>query len=375
MSAIAVLPERDTSVRFYRPELDALRFFAFLGVYASHALVFPPEVWHELHLPETFSAIPRAGAYGVDLFFLLSAYLITELLLREKEAAGSLNVRKFYIRRILRIWPLYFVFLFVCMIPVLNPGREFTWKYLAAFLLLCGNWAVAIWGWGGRVVNSLWSVSVEEQFYLLWAPVVARLSRRNIILAAIAMLEVANLARIGIPYLFPQVKAMFFWTSTITRLDPIAIGILIAVLLKGRIPTFAGWQRALMSLAGIGLIVTVEILSRRPGHSILLQNELYTITAFACALIFCSTLGIRTTLPGWLIYLGKISYGLYVFHLLGVFLTDRLLLIPNGLERGALRALISMAFIIGMASLSYRYLEMPFLRLKDKFTRVPSRPV
>ena len=374
MSATAVLPEREISARFYRPELDALRFFAFLGVFSSH-LVYPPEFWQKLHLPEIVNEVPKAGAYGVDLFFLLSAYLITELLLREKEASGSLNVRNFYIRRILRIWPLYFLFIFVCMIPALNPGREFTWKYLVMFLLLSGNWAFAIYGWAGHIVNPLWSVSVEEQFYLCWAPVVARLSRRKIMLVAITMLEIANLARIGIPFFFPQVKAMFFWTCTITHLDPIAIGILIAVLLKGRIPSFPAWQRALMWLTGSGLLVAVEVLSDLPNHSILLRNELYTVAALACALIFFSILGASAKLPGWLIYLGKISYGLYVVHLLGVVLADHLLVMPNGPKRVVLRLILSMAFIIGMASLSYRYLETPFLRLKDRFARVASRPV
>jgi peptidoglycan/LPS O-acetylase OafA/YrhL len=375
MSAIAVRPEREISVRFYRPELDALRFFAFFGVYASHALVYSPVVWHELHLPETMNYVMKAGAYGVDLFFLLSAYLITELLLREKETSGSVNVRNFYIRRILRIWPLYFLFIFVCLIPALNPGREFTWKYLATFLLLCGNWAVAIYGWGGRIVNSLWSVSVEEQFYLCWAPVVARLSRRKIIVAAIIMLEIANLARIGIPFFFPYLKPMFFWTCTITHLDPIAVGILIAVLLNGRIPSLPAWQRAIMFLAGTALIVGIEILSTLPNHSILLRNGLYTVAALACALIFFSVFGIKTSLPRWLIYLGKISYGLYVVHLLGVFLADESLRMPDGLKRGFLRPIVSMVFIVGLASLSYRYLESPFLRLKDRFTRVASRPV
>src|SRR5947207_1159181 len=95
--------------RFYRPELDGLRFFAFLAVYINHTLLLDPargELWKR-----ALGSIGTAGAFGVDLFFALSAYLITELLLREQKARGRIDVPAFYLRRMLRIWPLYFVFL------------------------------------------------------------------------------------------------------------------------------------------------------------------------------------------------------------------------------------------------------------------------
>jgi peptidoglycan/LPS O-acetylase OafA/YrhL len=99
---------------FYRPELDVLRFFAFLSVFVYHTLYVPLDHLVGRGVPMWFAqlqvGISRAGAYGVDLFFALSAYLITELLLREKEYRGTLDVKSFYIRRILRIWPLYYVF-------------------------------------------------------------------------------------------------------------------------------------------------------------------------------------------------------------------------------------------------------------------------
>jgi peptidoglycan/LPS O-acetylase OafA/YrhL len=89
--------------RFYLPELDSLRFFAFLGVFIAH--VSPISSLRPLYALPIFAA-----GFGVDLFFTLSAFLITELLMREKERFGSLNVGAFYTRRILRIWPLYFTY-------------------------------------------------------------------------------------------------------------------------------------------------------------------------------------------------------------------------------------------------------------------------
>ena len=106
---------RAATARFYHPELDQLRFFAFLMVFLHHAFPHQPEFWTKLGVPgpiaQVLSGIGATGAFGVSLFFVLSSYLITELLLREKELIGTLDVKSFYVRRILRIWPLYFFFL------------------------------------------------------------------------------------------------------------------------------------------------------------------------------------------------------------------------------------------------------------------------
>jgi peptidoglycan/LPS O-acetylase OafA/YrhL len=368
--------------RFYRPELDALRFFAFLGVYAYHFWGHPPTFptfFVKLLLPGFVVKVSQAGEFGVDLFFLLSAYLITEVLLREKESRGSLNVGNFYIRRILRIWPLYFAFLAVSLIPVLNPGHTLTWKHMAMFLLLSGNWSVILLGWPYHSMASpLWSVSVEEQFYLGWAPLVGRLSRRMIVWAAVGMLCVANLTRVVIVLAWPHASKDAIRTNTFARLDPIAVGILLAVLLNGRIPLLRAWQRVALLATGTGILIAVgtwcNTLVPRSVSGRLDLPEFPAVT-LGCALIFLSVLGIKTRLPQWLVYLGKISYGLYVVHILGAFLADAVLVMPGGLRRAALRHLLSMAFTIGMASLSYHFLETPFLRRKNRFANVPSRPV
>lgn len=94
---------------FYRPELDSLRFFAFLMVFLSHSDRFVPASYFSTRIWRAINAILTTGSWGVDLFFVLSAYLITELLRREKEATGKVHIGSFYARRILRIWPLYFL--------------------------------------------------------------------------------------------------------------------------------------------------------------------------------------------------------------------------------------------------------------------------
>jgi peptidoglycan/LPS O-acetylase OafA/YrhL len=177
----AVESARTTTARFYHPELDALRFFAFLMVFLHHAFPHQPEFWTKLGVPSVLATalagIGATGAFGVSLFFVLSAYLITELLLREKEQVGSLDVKSFYVRRILRIWPLYFFFLALAVaLQWVVPGQHMGWRAGLAFSALAGNWYIVFIGFPSSVIFPLWSVSIEEQFYLTWPLVVRRAS-------------------------------------------------------------------------------------------------------------------------------------------------------------------------------------------------------
>jgi len=182
---------------FYRPELDILRFFAFLGVYLSHSLRHDPAQLMKSHITEKaallLAAIASSGRFGVQLFFLLSGYLITSLLLREKEVTGHINVRAFYVRRILRIWPLYF---FVLTLAALWPwSGRLPLSYFAGFLLLAGNWIVVLFGVADSWAIILWSVSIEEQFYLLWPLGMKFFSRRGWLYTALGLIATANLVR------------------------------------------------------------------------------------------------------------------------------------------------------------------------------------
>ena len=121
-----------TQPRFYRPELDGLRFYAFLGVFVCHALPNEAKFYSGMHLPMPWlwAAVVRSGAAGVDLFFVLSAFLITSLLLRERQETGKISLRLFYIRRILRIWPLYFLVVVLgVMLAHTPPGTKHSFWY------------------------------------------------------------------------------------------------------------------------------------------------------------------------------------------------------------------------------------------------------
>src|SRR5215475_9058782 len=142
MTVVVEIPRATTAPvraeRFYRPELDVLRFFAFLGVFIFHAAPRTMDFYNAAGYPQWLSRllIPTfgAGAYGVDLFFALSAYLITSLLLRERSATGTLDMRSFYLRRILRIWPLYLAFVaFAGLAALVIPDQKLPLRYVLGY--------------------------------------------------------------------------------------------------------------------------------------------------------------------------------------------------------------------------------------------------
>ncbi len=367
----------DTGRSFYRPELDCLRFFAFFSVLVYHTLSGDPAYYAARHVPFglLISSAASAGRFGVDLFFLLSAYLITELLLREREKTGSLDLRAFYVRRILRIWPLYFLALLIgILLPRLDPSQEFPWRYLGAFVLLSGNWIYSFGGYFQSVMMVLWSVCFEEQFYLVWPAVISRTQRRKGLLYASGVLlvvaEVSRLALLDHARTLGSEVAIF--TNTLTRLDPLALGIAIAAILHKRNFSISWFTR--LGLFAIGALIWLAA-----GHyyslSVAYMMLGYPGVAAGALLIFLAMLGSGVS-TGWLRYLGRISYGLYVFHGFALYLVYKAL-------HGSVHNLTTfvyywsfgLALTVAMAALSYRFFESPFLRLKERFTYVKSRPV
>jgi peptidoglycan/LPS O-acetylase OafA/YrhL len=347
-------PAAALPARFHRPELDVLRFGAFLLVFLHHAL--PHETASYSGVPralaQILAAVGRAGALGVDLFFALSAYLITELLLREHRWTGRLDVRAFYIRRALRIWPLYFFALLILapLMRFVDPSDVMPASYTAAFVLLAGNWVCAFGGYPASSLALLWSVSIEEQFYLAW-PWVLRTNPQRISALAIAMLAIACITRTVLAaggVVHPGV-----WCNTLARLDPIAGGALVAFTLRGGRPRWGRGRRMVVIAAGLFGLLAIGGFRGHDGWGSVVT---YPAAAASAIAILYGTLGLGLKNAA-LGYLGKISFGLYVFHVAA------LRIVPNAI--GAL------ALTILAAVVSYRFLETPFLRLKERrFARV-----
>ena len=367
--------------RFYRPELDALRFFAFLGVFIFHAAPRTMDFYVAAGVPRLVGnlliSICGAGAYGVDLFFALSAYLITSLLLRERTATSALDLRGFYLRRILRIWPLYLAFVtFAALAALVIPEQRLPWHYVVGYCLLAGNWGYVLYGLPASFAIPLWTVSIEEQFYLAWPLAVRRASVRMMAAIAVGMLVLAHAWRVWLAISAAPVDVMEY--NTFTRLDPIALGILIA-LFSHKLPRFSQRHRITLLCVSIAIWIATyafSVSSNPPRLSTWRLALGHPITAIASATMLLSVMGSQHALlrNRTLLYLGKISYGLYVLHEFAHYCAAGLIHAYSPLTV-IMQSLVALAFTILLAAASYRWLESPFLRLKERFTQVQSRPI
>jgi peptidoglycan/LPS O-acetylase OafA/YrhL len=316
------------------------------------------------------------------LFFALSAYLITTLLLREKEIRGSLDVKSFYLRRILRIWPLYFSFVaFAISLNWLGlRSQNLTAPYIVGYATLAGNWIYVFYGLPNSVAIPLWSVSIEEQFYLLWPLAVRRCSRRMMACVACVLLIAGSCYTAALMFLTKHTLPGYSLEyNTFARLDPIALGILLALLFAYKTPSLSAIKRAGLFSLGAAIWIIVSRYCEFKVHSP--ANVLDNIVgrpaiALATVAILVATLGAR----GFLInratlYLGKISYGLYVIHAFGLLVAVKLLAHYRVPFASVVVAIAGLFFTIVLAALSYRWLEAPFLSLKGRFTHVESRHV
>jgi peptidoglycan/LPS O-acetylase OafA/YrhL len=373
----ASMTPRAKARRFYQPELDGLRFYAFLGVFICHTLPFDGSLYHRFHLPLPWlwGAGAKAGAAGVDLFFALSAFLITSLLLREREEQGGISLRHFYLRRILRIWPLYFLLIAVgVVIAHTVPGQNLPWYYVAGYLLFAGNWVHAVCGRPVSVCSPLWTVSIEEQFYLIWPVLMQLLRRRGMVAAAVITVVLATASRVA--FLLAGWSGGFLYYGSISRCDSLAFGMLLA-LFADRLPRLGRATRWLLLISGLaGWVISSAWLNEQPGPVDMRMVFGRLIVAVPAAAILLSCLYSRSVLVrgSWVVGLGKISYGLYVWHLTALLIVTMMFRPLWGWQLLAVKV-IGFGVTIVLAWASYRWIESPFLRLKDKFATVLSRPV
>ena len=368
------VPEIDASSEqktkpFYRPELDAVRLFAFLGVFSAHM--------PDLH-NRSWSVFIDTMRFGVPLFFLLSAYLITDLLRRETDRTGSVHLAKFYTRRVLRIWPLYFLIITIgVVVGLFYTPWAVTLGWVASALLLWSNFFVIMFGApASPFVGALWSISVEEQFYIL-VPGLAKIGGQKAI-------NVLSVCLIVVAYVYDWNRGLIegnhLALDSVNMFQFFAAGTLLANLLKGRVPSFSVPTRLLVFATGMGL----WLLGTKLGVTVRFSPHatrwipLYGWAAVLAGtlLIFVAFLGASAnfTFPKSILYLGTISYGLYIYHG-SVIAIMEILMKPLLVHRGAavVLSVLSLGITVVVAAASYKWVERPFILLKKRFELVKSK--
>ncbi|MBN1453734.1 MAG: acyltransferase [Anaerolineales bacterium] len=363
----------------YYPELDSLRFFAFLVVLVHHApYVKSIPLWKNLSL---------YGWMGVDLFLCLSAFLFARLLFVEYQEKGNINVGYFYLRRALRIWPLYFIFLGVMLIITIlfNGWNSVVMQRFIGMLTFTDNLASATMGYNTAILYSahIWTISYEEQFYLIIPWVLRKFyqikkSTTGVILVG-AML-IGMLIRALFIYL--QFDHPVIWVLPVTHFESIFGGLMVGLgLFDKPLKKIPGW---LLLLAGIFALYWVTSL---PNVNLIQWRLMYTypLIGIGTSLILFAVMRGNLGFISYLFknkilgYLGKISYGLYVFHFVGLELARNLtsIYISEGrlLVYPATVLLLSLIITVAISMASYQFLERPFLRLKERFTFIKSRPI
>jgi peptidoglycan/LPS O-acetylase OafA/YrhL len=355
--------------RYYRPELDALRFFAFACVFCDHLTSRRPWLQH----------IADTGEFGMCVFFMLSAYLIVTILLREREATGTVSWKNFAIRRILRIWPLYFAVLFlVFVLGQYWHAAHFNRGALIAFSIMLGNLYILHRGWVVGAITPLWSISVEEQFYLA-VPLLARFtSRKGMTVICLGTIVFAYfvllwLGRQG------ATPVGGVWVNSFVQFQFFAVGGLVALWHpQAKISILA---RCPLALGGLGLwhISTLHFHLRSGSPSNPKQLVCgYFLVLIGTTMIFLSILGIEGRIPQPLVYLGKISYGLYVFHEVMIYLIlDSSQLLPPMYyfqEHRAIAIPLVFCLTVATAATSYHFFERPILKFKERFETIRTRP-
>jgi len=346
--------------------LDGLRCLSILAVIWSHA--------GRAYEGPLASLLTRGG-FGVDLFFIISGFLITTLMLREREANGFVSLRRFYMRRALRIFPLYFAVLglYIAMIAIAHRGRSEDaafWSNLPYFATYTYNIKDPFFLHHGIFGHS-WSLATEEQFYLLW-PLLFVLAPRWAqvgVLACVIGLDIA--------YSFPSQMIPLEQQPLSTRIlaalsSPICLGVLLALTLHGRRGFAVLWRVLGWRWAGpVFLVGLLAALAAWRQVGFLYSTPLAWIAAVglvgSCVIREDNAMAVvlRWKPAAWI---GLVSYGLYLLHPLALGIAQRMLM-KLGLDGSMGVALFVGTVLVAsvIAGASYYIFERPFLRLKERF--------
>ena len=340
------------------PQLDAVRGVAILLVMLHNI----GEKYPSFHLQFLF----KNGWMGVDLFFVLSGFLITGILLDTKRSKGYF--KNFYVRRCLRIWPLYFsllLFMFA-ILPALRPSEAHTifeksspWW---AFPLFLQNFLIPISTNAAGPLGVTWSLAIEEQFYVIWPVVVRFCSRAWLYRIAITELCLSPALRF-----YLSVHHVYLYTNVFCRLDGLMAGALLALVIRSE--SFVPSRFIRLAWFSFFMAAPLAFVSEFLNAGwIVFSLTAVASAAFVYLSLFSSPRWLRMILRNkFLVYTGTISYGLYLLHKIPIGFVESFRLDRHPF----LALLLILVTAYAMATLSWNLLEKPFLRLKRYFEARP----
>ena len=361
-------------LRPFMPELDSLRGVAVLAVLFYHGFYWGIDLSHFSHAKKMFLTAMWTGRLGVNLFFVLSGFLITGLLVDSRDRQDY--YRRFYVRRILRIVPAYLLTLAILLI-----SRAAPLNFVILSLLYLSNltplFGVAI------AYPVLWSLAVEEHFYLIWPAIVRKISNRALMAVCVLIIVASPLLRLISFYIAQRHGWVsyeifnFTWNSA----DGLACGALLTIFLRDFSPSRSGLRQFVViafflpiavSVAGVRLGVFSRLTAAGAALQVVPPHLAFVALLVAFLLFGSGPYRQRFRSPA-LEFFGHISYGLYLYHLL--FFNAFEWLLNHGYIRRldidpfwglAIRFLLLGTLAVLAAYLSRKYLEEPFLRLKKK---------
>lgn len=361
----------------YYKNLDASRFFAFLFVFPAHCFISSDEAVLNSELFRFFYERGKTGLLGLEYFFVLSAFLITSIILREVGENGKLNVKNFLIRRTLRVWPLYYLMIAAAFTIAIvssamgmdiSPLPEWPWLFFFAinhYIILHGQEFLFF-------IVFLWSISVEEQFYVFWS-MTMKFIHRHLIPLSFILVIISLVYRVI--YISDSARLYF---HAVSALGNFGVGALLAALVHGKGKLYD--RLTGLSLSANTLVYSILILSiiffRDLMHfeTFVVVSRLYFSLLFAFVILNqCLGKNLPFGFGNWkpANYMGKISYGLYCYHGLVITILSKILPLVFK-EQSAIHALLLFPAIIltgtiFVSHLSYRYFELRFLNLKKRF--------
>jgi len=361
--------------RAYIPGLDGLRALAILLVIVHNTSINEADAGIVARL---WTGITDCGWIGVQLFFVLSGFLITGILLDGRDRPGAL--RSFYVRRVLRIFPLYYAFLIArfLLLPLLLPALAVGFSTQIWYWLYLSNWSDLVQG-SVDGMSHFWSLAVEEQFYLSWPALVRKLRVRTFAIVCIAI-AVGSLV-VRTVFYFEGVDHAWMYSATVSRLDGLAIGALVAVAARAQLGSrYRKGRRLAGAIAGLGVVIAAV-----HAHGLSRFNpEIQTVGYTLLAIVFGAIVGeVSVDEPArvwrWLEWpglrtIGRYSYAMYVIHVplhvailhyAGTWLHARAAVAPIATDVLWTLAVGAISFVLALVS--FAVIEGPALRLRQRW--------